>query len=389
MLAVSDRFLASLRESHTVSVAARVYRPSDLATPVEVPVVGGDVTCDRDARVRRQASLQVAFALGEPFTTETVRELPFGGQAVIERGIRYADGTVERVQLGRFRVESVAWNELQGEATLTLADRFAQVQDEPFTAPFAPAGMKPSDAAVAAVQEVFGTSIAYHVLTDPASEPTLADVVYEEDRAAAVTDLAAAASAVALFDEQGDFVIRPRGGTPPVAWVIDAGSRGTLVSAAETLDRSNVRNGVLVKGQASAELPPIVSLAINDDPASPTRWGGPFGKVAMVSSSTAVGSQAAADAAAASLLNLRLGLARTVMLQSVPNPALEPDDRIEARFTDGRVETLTVNATRIGLDASGALEITVTSQYLPDLASGHFRFFSGVAAWQQLEDATL
>jgi len=363
MLTVTDRFLTALRDSHVVSVAASVYRPSDLTTAIRVPVVGGSVTIDRDARVRRQGSLEVAFSLEDQTARDTIRELCYGGQAVIERGIRYADGTVERVQLGRFRVDSIVWSELQGAATLTLSDRFAQVQDEPFVTPYAPSGMKPSDAAVFAVQEVFGSSIAYHVLTTPATEPTIQGTVYDEDRAAAVGDLASSVAAEALFDHLGDFVIRPRDhSADPTVWTVDAGPRGSMLAAQETLDRSNVRNGVSVRGQAAPDSPPIYGFAVHDDPTSPLRWGGPFGKVALISSSTAVGSQAQADAAAASLLNLRLGLARTLELQALPNPALEPDDRIEIRFPDGRVETHTVNAIQIGLDAAAALAITTTSQ---------------------------
>lgn len=391
MLTVTDRFLAALRETHTISVAATVYRPSAPAVPIVVPVIGGDVTIDRDARVRRQASLEVAFSLSDGLTRDVVRELPFGGYAVVERGIRYADGTVERVQLGRFRVESVVWSELEGKATLTLADRMAQVQDETLVTPYAPGGMKASDAAVELVHQVFGDTITYHVLTDPASEPVLADVVYDEDRAQAVADLAASVDAEALFDNLGDFVIRPRQSSAVVAWTIDAGARGTLVASSETLDRSSVRNGVSVRGQVAADAPPIYALAVHDDPTSPTRWGGPFGKVALISSSTAVTSQAQADAAARSLLNLRLGLSRTVTLQSVPNPALEPDDLIRIRFADGRTETQTINALRLGLGVDGALDLTTTSQLgsALTLEPARIRVFAGSAAWRELADAQL
>lgn len=391
MLAVSDRFLAALRESHTVSIAARVYRPSAPTVPIDVPVVGGQVRIDRDARVRRQGTLEVAFSLDDQTARDTVRELPFGGYAVIERGIRFADGSVERVQLGHFRIESVAWDELQGEASLTLADRFAQVQDEPFLTPYAPAGLKPSDAAVAIVQQVFGTSIAYHVLTTPASEPAIQDTVYEEDRAQAVGDLASSVDAEVMFDHLGDFVIRPRGGSVLPVWTVDAGDRGAMIAASETLDRSTVRNGVLVRGQPSAEAAPIYALAINDDPASPTRWAGPFGKVALISSSTAVQTQAQADATAASLLNLRLGASRTLALQALPNPALEPDDVIALVHADGRTEEQTVNALQIGLDATGTLELTTTSQYTPtlDLTPRRVRVFGGNRVWRRLRDARL
>jgi hypothetical protein len=387
MLTVSDRFLASLRESHTISVAATLYAPSAPTVPINAPVVGGQVTIDKDARVRRQASLDVAFSLADATTRDTVRELPYGGYATLERGVRYPDGTVERVQLGRFRVESVVWSELEGMATLTLADRMAQIQDEPFVTPYAAGGQHPTDAIVAIVTQVFGSTIAYHVTTTPATEPTLQDTVYAEDRAAAISDLASSISASATFDHLGDFVLKPSGPSTEVAWTLDAGERGVLIASQETLDRSSVRNGVSVRGQVSADQPPLYALATNDDPDSPTRWGGPFGKVVMIVSSTAVSSQADADATAASLLNLRLGLARTLVLQGVPNPALEPDDLIEIVFADGRTETQTVNRVQIGLGVDGTLELTTTSQLHPDLEPAHVRMYTGRSAWRQLEDA--
>jgi hypothetical protein len=50
-----------------------------------------------------------------------------------------------------------------------------------------------------------------------------------------------------------------------------------MVGATESLDRSNVYNGVLVKGQSTADTEPLSALATYDDPASPVQWGGPFG----------------------------------------------------------------------------------------------------------------
>lgn len=391
MLAVSERFLAALRDSHTVSVAAFLYRPSAPAVAIEVPVIGGEVTLDRDAQIFRQGTLEVAFALEDAATQDAIRELPFGGYAVIERGIGYADGTHERVQLGRFRVESIVWSQLAGAATLTLADRMAQVIDEAFVTPWAPSGLKPSNAAVAAVQAVFGGSIAYHIETTPASEPTLTgNTIYEEDRAAAISDLASSVGAEALFDHLGDFVIRPRARPPDVAWVIDAGERGALLAAEETLDRSSVRNGVSVRGQPEADLPPIYALATYDDSASPLRWGGPFGRVPLIAASTAVNTQAQADATAQSLLNLRLGLSRNLVLESIPNPAIEPGDTVEIVFADGRSEEQTVNSVRIGLEVDGALTVGATSQYSPslNLQPKRVRVLQGLAAWRELEEAT-
>ena len=361
MIPVSDRFLDALAGGHLVDVAAAVYHPDDLETPIAVEIVEGEVTADRDARVRRQGSLSIGFSLSDPFTRELARALPYGGYATVERGILFPDGTRERVQLGRYRVEAVGWGELEGVCALTLADRMAQIQDEPLLAPFAPAGQHPSNAARELVAAVFGASIAYHVETDPGSEPLIGDAVYVDDRAAAVSDLAAAADAWAFFDHLGDFVLRPREGDPAPVWALSSGDAGVMVNAEESLERSNVRNGVIVRGQASADQPPVSALATFDDPASPLRWGGPFGKVALVSDSQSVASLEAAQNAAQSLLRLRLGLSRTIALRSVPNPALEPDDVIALELPDGRSETHVVNAVRTGLGPDASMEITASS----------------------------
>jgi hypothetical protein len=390
MLSVTPRFLTAVRQTHTVAIKATLYRPSAPTTPIAVNVIGGSLAADVDARVLRQGSLEIAFTLGDQLTEDIVRELPFGGYAVLERGIRYANGELELVQLGRLRIENVTWPELQGSATLTLADRMAQVADESFTTPYVPTGMKASDAIVDIVNDVF-PSIAYHVSTTPATEPALSDTAYVADRAAAVSDLAAGISADAFFDNLGDFVLRPKPvgvGTP--VWTLDAGDRGVLIQASESLDRSSVRNGVAVRAQADPTLPPIYSLATDNDATSPTRWGGPFGKVALIVDSTSIQTQAQADSTAANLLNLRLGLSRTLELRGIPNPALEPGDLIEIVHADGRSELQYVNALQIGLDADGDLTLGTKANWRPQpLGRSAPRIYAGDMAWRELDEAEL
>ena len=390
MQAVSSRFLAALRVSHHVVVRALIYRPGN-PTPLEAKVIGGQVRADRDARVRRQGSLNVAFSLVDD--AETVRTLPFGGYVALERGIVYADATEELAPVGLLRIDAASWTGEEGQATFSLSDRMAQVQDEPFTTPWAPAGLKPSDAVRAAVEQVFGTTIDYTIETDPASEPVLADVVYDQDRAQAVGDLASSVSAEAYFDAAGDFVLAPRPDLDllePV-WAVDAGEGGALEGVLENLDRTTVRNGVAVRGLGTADAPPVFALAVDDDPGSPTEWGGPFGKVATISSSSAVMTQAQADASARSQLNLRLGAARTLTLRALPNPAVEPGDAIEVHYSDGRTEKQMINAVELPLDVTGSLTLVTTSQWRPPGVEPHrrIRVYTGDAAWRELEEAVV
>jgi hypothetical protein len=121
---------------------------------------------------------------------------------------------------------------------------------------------------------------------------------------------------------------------------------------------------VLVKGQPQADLPPVSALATFDDPASPIRWGGPFGHVAILADSTTVTTAEEAQAAADSLLRLRLKQTRSLELTAAPNPALEAGDTIEVIFPDGRVEQHLVDATTISL-ATDAQSVVTRTQFSP------------------------
>jgi hypothetical protein len=149
-------------------------------------------------------------------------------------------------------------------------------------------------------------------------------------------------------------------------WTFDAGQLGVMIGAEESLDRSSVRNGVAIRAQPDPTLPPIYALATDSDPDSPTRWAGPFGKVPLIVDSTSIQTQAQADATAARLLNLRLGVSRTLELRGVPNPALEPGDLIEIVHPDGRSELQHVNALQIALDPGGEMALTTQANWRPE-----------------------
>jgi hypothetical protein len=383
VLPVSERFLLALRDAHAISVACNLFPPGS-ATPISVDVVNGEVNANAAARVLRQGSVEVAFAREDTATASLLQSLPFGGYCALERGIEFADGTVERVPLGMFRVDSVVWGELTGSATLNLSDRFAQIQDEPLALPFNTRGKHPTDAIVTLVQAVFGSAIAYHVETTPSLEPLMAGTIYDQEREAAISDLQQAVSAETLFDVHGDFVVRPTYKPHAPVWVIDTGERGVLVSAETTLDRSSVRNGVSVRGQPDSELPPIYGLATYTNPASPLRWGGPFGRVVMIAESTAVSTQAQADATARSLLNLRLSMSRTFAVSSVPNPALEPEDVVTIIFPDGHSEDQAIKETHIGLGPEGTLGLVTVDKYAGDFAPTALPLLYGEEAAREL-----
>lgn len=366
MQVVSDEFLGMLRIAHLVAVEAVIEPPDD--DPVTVPVIAGQVQLDRTAAVRRTGSLTVPWTLAhKPGDPLRLRELPYGGYAVLRRGIRFGDGSIELVTLGRLRIDSVSSRLTEAAATLELSDRMAQVIDEPLLGPYTPTG-KATDAIVELVEQVFADTIGYTVLTDPASEPNIVDATYTGNRQEAISNLAATIAAEVFFDAEGDLVVQPQAVPAAPVWTVDAGTTGVLVDADESLDRTATVNGVQVVGQASAGVSPVTALAIDDDPESPTRWGGPYGHVAVVVASTAIQTLAQAEALAAAELARRLTLHRSLAVTSVPNPALEPGDTIRVVFGDGRMEDHLIDSLTVGLEASASVQLATRSVTTPAAA---------------------
>jgi Domain of unknown function (DUF5047) len=177
-------------------------------------------------------------------------------------------------------------------------------------------------------------------------------------------------------------------------WLIDTGSRGVMVEAEEALDRTGVFNGVLVVGQNDATDAPVTALVYDDDPTSPTQWGGPFGKVVHVEQSSAVQTVSQAQSSAEVLLDRKLGLTRSLGITIAPNPALESGDIIDVAFRDGRRERHVIDALSLDLGPEGAERLTTRSVFTPSagvLHAGVPRRIVGVrtgrAAWREARRA--
>jgi hypothetical protein len=379
--ATTATFRQLVRQSHVIATTCDLLFPGATSDGDAIPVSveDGQVRIDRTAQNRRSGTVTIPWSLRRAVELGVdVRTLPLGGYVLLRRGVRYADGSTELVLLGRLRVESASWDTLAESASLEVTDRMSQVRDEPFTAPYSAAGKTAAQAAVEIVQQVYGSSITYHVLYAPTD--VISDAFYSGARTDALSALEQSVSAETYFDADGAFVFaqRPQA-SDPVVWTVDVGITGTMTSAHESLDRTGVYNGVLVEGQAQADSPPITALAVFDDPTSPIRWGGPFGKVALLAQSTSVQTPEQAAATAQDLLRLRLMQTRSLELEAAPNPALEAGDTIRVVFPDGRDEHHLIDAVTTDL-GTGAQQIVTRTKAAP-LA---LRVVHGTQAWGEL-----
>lgn len=177
-------------------------------------------------------------------------------------------------------------------------------------------------------------------------------------------------------------------------WLIDTGAHGVMVEAEEALDRTGVYNGVLVVGQNDATDAPVTALVYDADASSPTRWGGPFGKVVHVEQSSAVQTVGQAQSSAEVLLDRKLGLTRSLDVTIAPNPALESGDIIDIAFRDGRRERHVIDALSIDLGPEGAQRLTTRSVFQPsagrlhaDVPRRQYGVRTGRAAWREARRA--
>jgi hypothetical protein len=387
MRPVSDLFLAAVRESHVIAAACTLVFPD--GQTADVPVEAGQVTIDRTARHRRTGQVQIPWSLqvGGDLGLD-LRTLPLGGYAIVSRGIRYGDGSVELIPLGYLRVESVTWDTLAASASLELADRMAQIADEPFTAPYQAAGKTPAVVAAEIVHAVFGDAIGYSAPFAPPD--AMGDTTYIGARTDALSAIEQSYGAETYFDAEGDFVFEEKpGAEEAVVWTVDAGQAGVMVNANENLDRTGIYNGVLVTGQPAADEPPITALATFDEPGSAITWGGPFGKVALLVDGASVTTPEQAAATAQSLLRLRLKQTRQLTLTAAPNPALVAGDTIRVVFPDGRDETHLIDSTTISLatDAQQILTRTAATPLGDDAPTVGFAY--AAAAWRDAADARM
>ncbi|MFF5609246.1 DUF5047 domain-containing protein [Streptomyces cellulosae] len=353
---VSDRFLARIAESHTVVTRVSLFLTT--GEVIDLPHTGGSVTVDRGQAIRRTCTVTCPDPAVIP-RTPADQLATYGARLLLRRGVDYGDGDQpELVPLGLFRLDSVDGDVSDGPVTLQGKDLSAIVADDKFTAPYTATGT-----AVGAVTALIRRSLpdaqVISTVTDVGIGRRTFDV--EGDPWAACQEIAAAAGAEVYANADGEFTIAtlPDLLTTEPAWEIAAAEHGVYISARRGMSSENVHNGVLARGENAADgVLPVSYLATDDDPGSPTYWGGPFGRrPAFYSSSTLISTLNCQNAA-----KLKLAAAKAPNasgdITALPNPALEPGDVLRILHPDGTRELHQAAAFTVPLDESGDFPIS-------------------------------
>lgn len=361
MYPISNRFRQALAQSHTM--VARVDAHYDGAvTLADVPISAGSVTVDRGSKVRRSLSLTVADPSLLPWDATDPLAV-YGQQLVVSRGIRFTDGSTEMIPLGTFRINEPSGDTLYGPVTLSGQSMECAIADDVFDVPTSTKGVGTCVAAIEVLIHQTLPSAVVVNLTSDGRNPPCAVVAWDAggNRWDAVVQIATAMQAEIYVDALNRFVITdtPNVLSDAVVWDIAEGEGGTLMASSRTMSRTAVYNNVVASGEnTSGNSVPVSAFARDTNPTSPTRWGGPFGKVTKHISSGLWTTTAACQAAANAALFDAIAPNIQASIDASPNPALEGGDVIRVAHTVHK-ELFLVQSLSIPLTADGDFSISL------------------------------
>ncbi|MDP5310371.1 DUF5047 domain-containing protein [Streptomyces poriferorum] len=330
-----------------------LFRTDGNAVPIEH--TGGSVSVDRGQAIRRTCTVTSADVSLIP-TTPTDQLATYGARLLIRRGVEFGDGSTELVPLGVFRLDSVDGDPADGPVTLTGKSLECIVADDKFTAPYQVTGT-----VAGAITALITRSIPDAQIISNIPSTVIGARTWDADGDpwAACQEIAAAAGAEVYTNADGAFAIEvlPDALAATPVWAVEATEGGVYVKGSRAMSSDGVYNGVLAKGEGTGAGAPVQYLATDNDPGSPTYWGGPFGHRSTTYSSSTLTTSAACESAATQQLRAARAPNSKGDLSSLPNPALEPGDVIRVTHPDERRELHQIASFTVPLDEGGDFPI--------------------------------
>lgn len=358
MRPVSEEFQRLVTKSHRVATQATLY-PADGTDPVTIPIIDGTVTLDSTASVRARCDIQVADPDWIPVVAGD-KLSPFGSEIELRRGLYLSDGTTETVALGRFGIEDAEITD-DGTGTtvrVTALDRAEQISKAKFEDAYqVDAGTDFTEAILNIVSTAFPgveTAEGFDTATSLAIGKDVT-AIQGDDAWEFAQGLATALGMVLYFDGDGYLTLRPYSDSSVVAEIVE-GENGVLLTASRNWSRTNSFNKVIVTGESTQDDTVYQGEATDTNPASPTFYGGPFGRVPEFRTYPQITSDSHAADVAEAILAQEIGAPSTVSFGMIPNPALEPEDTVLISRPDiGVNEEHVIDSLTIGLGATESM----------------------------------
>lgn len=353
-------------ESYTLALLIEVLDPNERVIYELDTVLDGSVTLDSTAASRGRLELTLAVDDDALVPTSSSSLLaPFGNEIRVSRGVRIDDRT-QLSQLGIFGIDRCSVQDSGEDIQISLSglDRSWHFIDSPFELPHSFASGLTVNALLLDVLTAADAWAASHLVTAFAATTPLLPALFVEEgesRWDFAQGLATAIGGELYFNDQGVLVLEPTARAGPVAATFAEGEGGLLLGINRDWDRANVYNRVIVTGETTSDTEDAVpprGVATDDDPASPTYYGGPFGKKPYWYANDKITTDAQARTAAEAMLARALGAPDNIGFGSVVDPARRPGDLVritrerlgvnENHLIDGLTIPLTVEGEMSG-----------------------------------------
>lgn len=337
----SAEYLDAMRYSHR-AFARCILRTPDCRT-FELPVVDGSVTIDRSGKTWRSADLTIAVdALGTTSRDALEKLTVQSGEIELYAGITFEDNSTEEILLGRMRIDSMELND-SASARISAFDYALMLDEHPVDPPTGatiPAGTDWRTAIRKLIEDTFtwtpcGMESIFVVHPDVPAWPIPETTWDYSNRLSAILEWAEAKECDFYNLPDGRFCLAPKTDAGEPVWTVDSGDTGVLVRAVQKFARESQYNAVAITFDApDTEYVSLRGYARDENPYSPTRWGGPFGKRVLVLSGIPAANEAEAEAIVKRKLKENLGATRALSLTTVRNPALVPGQVIVVDHPD-------------------------------------------------------
>lgn len=319
---VTDAFKAAIAQSHRVATRVEILADGAVVRTIDT-VTAGTVTLDANAQARGRLDLTLVDDGTLVPSVPADLLAPYGRELRVSRGVEYPDGTQELVPLAVCRIDDVDVDQLP-VIHITGQDRSARITDARFEEPYEVAqGTNVATAILNLVQGAY-PDVTYSFTT---TMHNTGHMVAEEggDRWKLAQDFATNAGLRLYFDGDGTLVLAPESAGAAVVNLVE-GDDGVLLTAAKRWTRTGTYNRAIAVGENMNEIAPVRGVATDENPLSPTFYGGSFGRVPVfMQSQFIVTADQALDAATAALAR-QLGTTQAVNFGSLVLPHLEPGD---------------------------------------------------------------
>ncbi len=348
--------------SHTATFEAVVveeYQSTSSPTGTPVDILDGDVKLDGTAKIRGSLNITVN---GDFPRRGTSLLAPYGNEIFIRRGVDIGS-EILWFPLGYFRITNVdQTGSSDSPIRIFGTDRMSTILDSRLLQPrqFS-AGTTVEDIFDNVVKEIYPDAV---ISFDDDSDQAVIgrNLVFEEQRYDTLNNIATALGKVMYFDGSGVLQIKspPNSDTP--VWEVNAGRHGVLINTSRRLSREGVYNAVVARGEGGDDTVPVVGVALDNNPNSPTKFGGRFGRIPRYFSSPFITNNFQAKSAADHLLARATGMPYSVQFGALVNPSLQPFEPIYLVHKNGVGEYHLIESLTIPLSVGVGMSATTRDQ---------------------------